>query len=118
MVKMNPVPLYQYLSLPILLNDSVSGPLMFVESREDNDLLMIGTETQREVELKTPFLAGSNVACPKHLCSSGWRQQTPLYHKRQGLFKKNLAHGTRDQPNPHWGGPILYYFSGTSAATY
>ena len=62
MVKMNPIPLYQYLSLPILLNSSVAGPLMFVESREDNDLLMIDTETQRGVELKTSFLAGCNVA--------------------------------------------------------
>lgn len=58
----NPLALYQYLPLPILLENSQQGPLMFIEPRNGNDLLMLDSETHRGTELKSSSLTGCHTA--------------------------------------------------------
>lgn len=60
--KSTPLTLYQYLPLPIVLDNAQQGPLIFIEPRNGNDLLMLDRETHRGAEMKTSFLAGCHIA--------------------------------------------------------
>ena len=61
-VQLSPIPVYQYLGLPIIINETKTGPLLFVEPREGYDLLMIDTQTQRGAEFHSSFLTGCQTA--------------------------------------------------------
>ena len=54
-VSMSSIPAFQYLGLPGILHETNKGPVLFIESRERYDLLMIDTQTQS-------FLSGCQTA--------------------------------------------------------
>jgi len=58
----NPIALYQYLPLPIVLDTAKPGPLMFIEPRNGNDLLMLDSESHRGAEMKSSFLTGCHTS--------------------------------------------------------
>ena len=61
-IKDTPLPIYEYLSVPLIAPNMTNGPLMFAESREGNTLLLWDPANDRGAELPGHFLHGCGTA--------------------------------------------------------